>query len=81
MNMKILGIRILQIFSLLILSYGIFYSFFLEEQLASSLASNAKFYRRAYSLSSFWLSLVCFYHLYQQVLKAGQKPNTKPDRQ
>lgn len=77
MNMKILGIRILQIFSLLILSYVIFYNFFLEEQLTSALVSNAKFYRRAYSLSMFWMSLVCFYHLYQQVLKTEQKTPTK----
>jgi len=79
MNMKILGIRILQIFSLLVLSYVIFYNFFLEEQLTSALASNAKFYRRAYSLSMFWMSLIFFYHLYQQVLKTGQKPSIKSE--
>lgn len=77
--MKILGIRLLQIFSLFVLAYILYYQFFLEEQLASSLASNAKFYTRAYSLAMFWLGVVCFYSVYQQVLKTGQKPSIKSE--
>lgn len=81
MNMKILGIRLLQIFSLFVMAYILYFQFFLEEQLASTFTSDAKFYARAYSLAMFWLGVVCFYFVYQQVLKTGQKPTVKSDNQ
>lgn len=81
MNMKILGIRLLQIFSLIVLAYILYYQFFLEEQLASTFTSDAKFYARAYSLAMLWVGLLCFYSVYQQVLKMGQKPAIKSDNQ
>ena len=67
MNMKMLGFRVFQVFSVVVLLYGIYYTLFLEDQLSSSLAANAKFYRHAHGFSMLWMSLVLIYSLYKQI--------------
>lgn len=64
MNIKILAIRLLQFFSLLVLAYVLYYNFFLEEQLVSSHASDTKFHARAYSLAMLWVVAIHVYSLY-----------------
>lgn len=72
-----LGLRVFQVFSVVVLLYGIYYTLFLENQLSSSLAANAKFYRRAHGFSMLWLSLVLLYSLYLQVFLTKQEPSTE----
>lgn len=81
MNMKILGIRLLQIFSLIVLAYILYYQFFLEEQLASTFTSDAKFYARAYGFAMLWIVVIHMYSIYRYFkikdLEAVQSKQTR----
>lgn len=67
MNMKMLGFRSFQIFTVVVGCYIGYYSFFLEEQLSSSVVANAKYYGRIYGFAWLWMSLVLIYSLYKQI--------------
>lgn len=79
-NLRILGWRTFQIFSVAVLGYIIYYSWFLEEHLASFPVSIAKYYARIYGFAMLWLSLILIYSFYQQICvpnksAAIKKPN------
>lgn len=79
MNRKMLGFRVFQVFSVVVLLYGIYYTLFLEDQLSSSLAANAKFYKRTYGFAMLWMSLTMLYILYRQVYATNREQIAKPN--
>ncbi len=79
MNMKMLGLRVLKVFTIAILLYIPYYSFFLEDQLSSSMVANAKFYKRAYGFAMLWMSLTMLSILYRQVYTTNREQIAKPN--
>jgi hypothetical protein len=67
MNMKMLGFRSFQIFTVVVACYIGYYNFYIEEHLFSMTVATAKYYGRIYGFAWLWMSLVFIYSLYKQI--------------